>query len=235
MPILKEPVSSTSTTQEAKIGNKTLIEGIGFYDKPEPGTGNLLGWTGFPGDGKVAWYPGCVPLEFAIGSIVMWRADTGEPQAKARPNAACITVEDGVIHYHPPADQPDLRALARLCEQFGISFDAPDAPVRLALELARSHRAEIFTQAGRELRPDERRMSIAWLIDQEQQKGETVPSTLVRVWDKLVRYGLIETGTSPATAHRLAKQGARLLTHRGMVRWRGRGPGRPKKGTHQPG
>lgn len=78
-------------------------------------------------------------------------------------------------------------------------------------------------------------MSIAWLIDQEQQEGETVPSVLARVWDKLVGYGLIEAGTSRVTAHRLAKQGARLLAQRGMVRWRGRRPGRPKKGTHQPG
>ena len=173
-------------------------------------------------------------MTFPVGGVVLYIDEQGKPEAKARPSAACVTIEDGEVHYHPPAEPPDLRALARLCEQYGVPYNAPDAPVRLALELARRHCPDAFKPAGRNLTADERRMSIAWLIDQEQQDGETVPSALARVWERLVENELIEPGASRSTVHRLAKQGARSLAQRGMIRWRSRRAGRPKKDTQQP-
>lgn len=233
MPILKEPVPSTATVQETKVGERTLIRAIGLHDQPEPGTGNLLGWATFPGSGAVVWYPGCTPLTFAPGAIEIRLGSGGQPEIRARPAAACITIDGSEIHYHPPADRPELRALARLCESFSIPFDKPDAPALLALELARRFCPDAFKPAGRDLTADERRMSIAWLIDQESREGETVRAVLDRLRDKLVEMDLIEPAASASTLLRLAKEGARLLARHGMERWRIRSPGRPKKGTRE--
>jgi hypothetical protein len=215
--------------EQAGSGARVLISGIGLYDTPDPKTGNLLGWAAFPGSGRVEWYPGCVTLTFPAKSVEI----SLDPGLRARPAAACISLDQEQVIYHPPPDQPHLLAMARLCDRFGIPSSAPDAPMRLSVELARLHEPKAFTPAGRDLTAEERRMSIAWLIDQEQEEGETVPAVLARIRERLIEYGLIDPDTSSATVHRLAKEGGRHLAKRQMARWRSRPPGRPKKGTHQ--
>lgn len=182
-----ENIDATTKVNNAELGARTLIAGVGLYDTPEPGAGHLLAWAGFPGDGKVAFYPGCMSINFPPKSIEI-SLDHG---TRARPTVACISLEGDQLVYHPPADRPELLAIARLCERFGIPFSAPDAAARLSLELARLYEPDAFTPAGRELTPEERRISIAWVVDQEQREGETIPSVLSRIKQQLLEHGLI--------------------------------------------
>lgn len=39
--------------QDAQPGDRVLLSGVALRDPPEPGSGHLLAWATFPGDGKV--------------------------------------------------------------------------------------------------------------------------------------------------------------------------------------
>ena len=190
-----------------------LIAGVAIYDSPDPGSGNMLAWAKFPGDGNVELYPGCVPLTFPKASIEI-SLDFG---MRARPRTACISLEDGQVRYHPPAEQPHLRAMARLCERFDIPFSASDSALRLAVELALLHEPDTFRPAGRELTADERRLSIAWLIDQERRPNDAMRSVVERVRAQLVNYGLIDPDSTWGTVLRLIKEGNRLLAEQKWI------------------
>ena len=69
--------------QSAREGNTELIRGVGIFDTPDPGTGNLLMSCTFPGNGALVVYPGsevCIDA----GALEIFIDDAEEFQVRAR-------------------------------------------------------------------------------------------------------------------------------------------------------
>ena len=214
--------------QSAREGNAELIRGVGIFDTPDPGTGNLLMSCTFPGNGALVVYPGsevCIDT----GALEIFIDDAEELQVRARPKAAAIELKGDEIHFHPPAVDPLPRAIARVCEQFKIDIRDTLAVTKLLAALITKHYPEALQPAGRERSNDERAMSIAWVVDQERRDDEASPEAIRRARPKLLAYGLIESSLSDRTLERLFREGEALLRRRGMKPWRKRGQGRPQK------
>ena len=67
---------------------------------------------------------------------------------KARPRVAAIELKGDEIRFHPPASDPLLRAVARVCEQFDIDARDPMAVMKLVCALVTKHYPETFCLPG---------------------------------------------------------------------------------------
>jgi hypothetical protein len=219
-----------SEPQNAREGNADLIRGVGLFDTPEPGTGQALLGCPFPGNGVVVFYPGS-DLRIDPGGMVLSLDDADRLQFKARPRAAAIELKGDEVRFHPPAADPLRRAVARVCEQFGIDARDPMAVMKLACALVAKHYPEALLPAGRQPSSDERAMSIAWVVDQERQDDEPSPEAIRRARPKLLDYRLIDENVGDDTLERLFREGQALLRQYGIEPWRRRARGRPRKNS----
>jgi transcriptional regulator with XRE-family HTH domain len=220
----------SSGQEDAREGNANLIRGVGLFDTPEPGTGNALMGCPLPGNGVLVVYPGS-EVCFDPGSIEVSVDDSMQLRFRARPRAAAIELKEKEVRFHPPAGDPLHRAVARVCERFGIDDKDPLALMKLIGAMVTKHYPEAFQPAGRMLSSDERAMSIAWVVDQERQDDEPSPEAIRRAKPKLLDYQLIDETVRDGTLKRLFRQGQSLLRQQDMEPWRRRAQGRPRKNS----
>ena len=149
----------------------------------------------------------------------------------ARPLVATLEDQDGAVVGHPPSGpDSDLSAFFYLCRLYDVDEKTPDSAYNLALALAREYRPEAFTAAGRaNLTPDERRMSIAWIVDMHATVGMKLSDAIEEARAALKEYGYEEADHAASTLLKLVKEGNKVLEERGLRPHHVRKSGRPRK------
>lgn len=96
------------------------------------------------------------------------------------------------------------------------------------IDMIAKHYPYTMLAAGRPLSADERRMSIAYLIDLERASNETAKDVLARMRPSLVEFALIDD-VSESTLELYLDEGLTLLRRAGMPLWETPPRGRPRK------
>ena len=97
------------------------------------------------------------------------------------------------------------------------------------MKMIAEHYPDTLLPAGRELIFDERRMSIAYVVDLQRDENEPIKLAVARARPKLLEYGLISDDEAELTLVQYTNKGLGLLRQVGVFPWEIPRLGRPPK------